>query len=215
MKRYLLAAGMAALLIAPLEAQADQILAFGQTSQTNDVTLTANGGGTQTTLVATDAPINITQIFGGGTPAAFLDINATSVGAATPLGAGFQQHFNGTFSLTSLAGDMGTNYLSGSFQDLAFGVNTVLIVGSSNPPDVITLTSDVIAAGELGLPQGVAFSMSNFTPPVSLDGTTLASGTASVTGTFDATPVPEPISLGIIGIGIAGLGYVRRARRTA
>ena len=177
----------------------------------------ADTGGLSTTLTATNIPSGITALFGGGTPAAFFDLDAHSVGAATPLGAGFQQNFAGTFSITSGMGQAGINYLSGSFTDLAFGVNTILLVGSSDPPDHIVFTSDVIPASELGAPRGVAFSLSNFDPPVGLDGTTLSSGTASITGTFDSTPCGcalEPITLAVLGVGMTGLGVIRRQRRT-
>ena len=212
MKRALLAGTFLALSALSGTANADEILAFGQNGTTNTVTI-ADTGGLSTTLTASNIPSGITALFGGGTPAAFFDLNAHSVGAATPLGAGFQQNFAGTFSITSLMGGGGINYLSGSFTDLAFGVNTILLVGSRDPPDHLTVTSDVIPAAELGTPRGVAFSLSNFNPPVALDGTTLASGTASITGTFDSAPVPEPITLAVIGSGIAGLGFVRRQRR--
>jgi PEP-CTERM motif len=213
MKQALLAGTILAALILPSVAHADEILAFGQNGTTNTVSIIDNAG-ISTTLSASNIPSAITALFGGGTPAAFFDLSAHSVGAATPLGSGFQQNFAGTFSLTSLAGGLGTNFLSGSFTDLAFGVNTILLVGSSDPPDHIVFTSDVIPGSELGAPRGVAFSLSNFNPPVSLDGTTLASGTASITGTFDSTPagVPEPITLAVLGAGMAGLGYVRRRR---
>ena len=210
--KHLFLAGVAVLALTAPSAHADEILAFGQNGTVNTVTI-ADTGGLSTTLTATNIPSGITALFGGGTPAAFFDLSAHSVGVATPLGAGFQQNFAGTFSLTQLAGGGGINYLSGSFTDLAFGVNTILLVGSSDPPDHITFTSDVIPAAELGTPRGVAFSLSNFNPPVGIDGTTLSSGTASITGTFDSAPIPEPITLAVIGSGIAGLGFVRRQRR--
>ena len=214
MKNLLLGSCLAVGLLALAPgAQADEILAFGQVGTLNSVTATATGG-TSTTLVATNVASNITALFGGGTPSAFFDLNAHSIGAASTLGNGFQQNFAGTFSLTSLAGGAGINYLSGMFTDLAFGINTILLVGSSDPPDAITFTSSVIPAAELGQPRGIALSLSNFNPSVGLDGTTLSSGTASITGTFDsaAAAVPEPFSMAMIGTGMIGLGMVKRRR---
>ena len=216
MKRALLAGTFLALSALSGTANPDEILAFGQNGTTNTATI-ASPGGLSTTLTASNIPSGITALFGGGAPAAgFFDLNAHSVGAAaTPLGAGFQQNFAGTFSITSLMGGGGINYLSGSFTDLAFGVNTILLVGSSDPPDHIVFTSDVIPASELGTPRGRSTSRSaNFNPPnVNITGTTLSSGTASITGTFDSAPIPEPITLAVLGVGMAGLGFVHRQRR--
>ena len=102
MKRALLAGTFLALSALSGTANADEIQAFGQNGTVYTGTIAATGG-VCTTLVAANIPSGITALFGGGTPAAFFDLNAHSVGAATPLGMGFQQNFAGTFSITSLA----------------------------------------------------------------------------------------------------------------
>ena len=206
--------GCALYAVLTCSAYAVPLVTFGQTAQVNDVTLTDTGG-LSTVISAVDVGISITQIFGGGTPLAFFDLNAHSVGPATPLGAGAQQNYAGSFSITSLAGGGGTNFLSGTFTDIAIGLNQILLVGSSDPPDTIVFTSDVIPASELNAPRGIALSLTNFSPPLTIDGSTIASGTAIISGDFNASAIPEPMSLGAIGIGMAALGYIRNRKRIA
>jgi hypothetical protein len=93
MKAVLLAA-TAIVLAAPV-ANAGQIISFGQTSGTNTVTITANGTGTQTTIGITDASILIDQLFGFVTPPAIpavMDLTATSIDNAVPVGPAILQH---------------------------------------------------------------------------------------------------------------------------
>ena len=193
MKQALLAGTILAALILPSVAHADEILAFGQNGTVNTVTI-ADTGGISTTLTASNIPSGITALFGGGTPAAFFDLDAHSVGAATPLGAGFQQNFAGTFSITSGMGQAGINYLSGSLHRSGIRRKhhpTRRLVRSAGPHRVYLGCDPGI--GAWNAPRGVAFSLSNFDPPVGLDGTTLSSsGTASITGTFDSTPAGVP-----------------------
>jgi hypothetical protein len=211
MKRTLLAgAALGALLLVPLVAQADEIVTFAQTSQSNDVTITASGG-TSTTLSAVNIPVGISELFGGAPETANFSLSATSVGAATMLGADIVQHFNGSFSL--LVGAV--NVLSATFTDLAIGAGAGLGVQSEDPPDTITFTSAVIPASEFGLPSAISLALTNVLPSLFIDGTTLGSGTASISGDVSATPLatPEPATLAVLGVAMAGLGYARRQRR--
>ena len=201
----------------PLAANAVQVISFGQTSGTNTVVATANAGGTATTIDITDATVLIDQILGIATPPAipaFLDLTATSIDSATLVG-GTQvlQHYDGTFSITSGAGDTGTNYLSGSFSDAAFGAATgsQLSVNVANPPDTLSVTSDVISPTGLGPPSSLTFALSNVTPALALDNLTIGSFGASFAGTANATAnVPEPASLLMLGVGMLAIGVVRR-----
>jgi hypothetical protein len=215
MKKLLLAT---TLIVAPLAAsQAAVILTMGQTGSGNTTTSSANAAGTSTTISNTNTPIQITQI---DAPAvlpinAFYNFSATSTGAAsaTPVP---NQHYSGTFSITSLPGGLGTNYLSGTFSDIVVANDTSAILSASTP-EAISFTSSVIPAADLGVARAVSLSFSNVTPGVlGLDNTTLPTFGAAVSGTFSANlvPTPEPASLALLGVGLLGLGFVAARKRS-
>jgi hypothetical protein len=209
MKRLLLAA--VASLAFMSSAHADLIASFSQNPSLTP-TVTATDNGTTTNIVVTDASTFITTGLSGVIPAAIFDLNATSVSAATQIGSQIIQLYSGTFCFTSLNGCTGTNYLSGVFTDATFGAagGPGLTLNVNSPPDTLTLTSDVVSADRLVAPSNFNLGFSDLAPLLHLDGTTIGAFTANFAGNVSASSVPEPFSLAILGMGMLGLGVVRR-----
>jgi hypothetical protein len=216
-----------ALVVLPALAHAATIITWGQTSGSNTVTGTANATGSH--FAGTDIAVTITQIDDAGTAVpttAYLDLAADSTsGATAPPGIAIIQHFRGAFSINAAADNSGIDYLSGAFFDGTFGLR-----GGSG----LVLTSDAIFTTDvidsLAAPRNFSMTFTNVLPPVSTStvhaahradwapfftvgckdtGATFGSFTASVSGNASAN-VPEPATLGILGLGLLGLVAARR-----
>ena len=107
----------------------------------------------------------------------------------------------------------GTNLLSGTFTDLAFGAGQGGALASGAPPDTITFTSSVIT--DLLPPSAIGLAFANVTPGFTMVGNSIGSFTSSVSGTFSANVVEtsEPATLAILGLGILGLAFVSSRKR--
>jgi hypothetical protein len=175
-------------------------------------TVTATDNGVVTDITVTDASTAITAGNGAILGNAFFSLNAASFDAATTVLTAVIQHYNGSFCFTSLAGCGGTNFLSGTFTDAAFGAlgGPGLSVNVNNPPDTLVLTSSVIPASQLNAPSTFGLSFANLAPNLFIDGTTIGAFTADFSGTVSATPIAEPASFAVLGVGLLGLTFLKR-----
>jgi hypothetical protein len=195
-------------------AQAVPILSFGQVGLVN--TITGTRVGNATSLNANNVAITITQIDALiGTPvAAFLTFDFDNINAATTDGVNIQQNFSGDFCITSLANCAGTNYLSGSLIDIAFGANAAFTLSASTPPLAnVLFDSDVIT--NLDPNRAASLSFANVTPLLSIVNGTINSFTSSVSGTFsaDVGVVSEPETFALLMMGLVAVGLAKRRRR--
>ena len=213
MKKLLLTTALASVAaLAAIPANATLITSFAQESLTNTVTATDNGTTTNITI-----PAGTLVTLGGGifnVSGASMELTATSIDAATMVGAQIIQHYSGSFCVSSGSGCTG-NFLSGTFTDAAFGANggPGLTVNVNNPPESLTLSSNVLPASELIPPSSFNLTFVNLSPALGIDGSTIAAFAASFTGDVSASAVPEPASLGLLASGALALGFLRRKPR--
>jgi hypothetical protein len=210
MKQLLFATAM--LIGIAAHANAALIASFSQ-NPSDTPTVIATDDGTTTNITVTNASTSITAGNGAILGTSLFSLNATSVDPATTILTAVIQHYAGTFCFTSLNGCTGVNYLSGTFSDAAFGGlgGPGLNVNVNNPPDVLVLSSDLIPADQLAAPNTFGLTFANLSPLLHINGTTIAAFTADYSGTVSSSAaVPEPMSIAILGMGMLGIGLVKR-----
>jgi len=214
MKRFV-ALSVLLLSLVAVKTEAAIIVVFGQNTGLN--LFTGNETGGVTTLDANAIPVIITTLDENPVAInAFFSLDAVSTAGVTNIGGNvYTQPYNGSFSITATAVG-GFNYLSGVFNGIDLGIDggTTMVFGSTDPPLLLNFTSDVLGM-PLTDPSAMALALTNIIPGVTISNNSFGDFTSSVAGNFsaeDASVVPEPASLLLMGTGLSFLAARRRKK---
>jgi hypothetical protein len=139
--------------------------------------------------------------------------------------------YTGVITLSTGVNGTGAIFLQAIFSNGTFAGNSGASSGglsASNPPNNVTFfTQNPFVIAALGFPPApsltfsddaaaLALAFSNILPPLSITGNLVNGATFQNTGTFSATPIPEPTSVVMASVSVlAGLGYFGWSRRKA
>lgn len=214
MKNFVLAAVVFA--ASSVSAFADTIVNFSDLSVGSKVKATASATGTVIQSGLNGSPSGIAIGFGGGVNnvpnnTGFITFSLASTGVATTFAGGATQSFAGDFKITQNANGTGTVYVQSTGNALSgtiFAANgtTSFQIGMESSSD---FTGTLIAPGIVS-PFGLSLQFSNVSLPFStvvIGGKRTIRGFTSVVNGTVTGVVPEPSTISLLGLGVAGLAF--------
>jgi hypothetical protein len=190
----------------------------GTSTTATSNTLTATNGALPSVYFMYLGGVTLSDPSGAGLQLATISFTATSTTAATGGPAWNQIGYAGSFSI--LRTSDGKNLLSGTFGPSG-QVNMEGFAGTSKdsmpPPTEVFFTSDFLSFADPQSENALAFDLTGVNHG-GVGGFTMTTnhffnpftGTGSGTFSGDVNTIPEPAAMALMGIGLLGLGILRR-----